>query len=218
MTSDPGYETRTGDRSLGTNRHHVALDGLRGWAALAVVLYHCILFYGPELTQIMIQNPTELADFRQGAEWLILNGANGSFAVTIFFILSGLVLAQSLRRNAGEPAIVLCLSFTIRRVIRLMPPLIVCVIFAFIVGQALAKFGIDASRQKSLVDLIENVLLRSFQINGATWTIQVEMLAIPFILTIFLLQRAGGPVLAFISFVAAVQIVPLTSLFGGVFI
>jgi peptidoglycan/LPS O-acetylase OafA/YrhL len=62
------------------------LDGLRGWAALVVVFYHATWeLFGVCLPQIRIQ---------------YLSLANdGSLAVNVFFVLSGIVLTQSFLRT-----------------------------------------------------------------------------------------------------------------------
>lgn len=200
--------------SLQSPEHHSALDGLRGWAALAVALYHTILFHGPELTAVMIQLPSQLSNVTDIAAWAVLNISNGSFAVTLFFILSGLVLAESLQRSALEPLVRLGVAFSIRRTIRLMPPLIAGVLFSFLVGHAMGWLGLGDDRIRSLSQLRDNLALTVFTVNGATWTIQVEMLAIPIMLAIFALQRVFGPVVVFLALVAAIHLVPYTAAFG----
>lgn len=196
-------------------KHHTALDGLRGWAALAVVLYHTILSYGPDLTAVMIRTPAQLAGTGDLVTWVVLNVANGSFAVSLFFILSGLVLAQSLQRSASEPFAQLCVGFTVRRTLRLMPALIVGVLFSFLVGHVVAWVGLGDGRMRSPSQLLDNLMLTDFSVNGATWTIQVEMLAIPIMLLVFAFQRAIGRVAIFLALIAAIHLVPHTSVFGA---
>jgi peptidoglycan/LPS O-acetylase OafA/YrhL len=194
--------------------HHTALDGLRGWAALAVVLYHTILSYGPDLTAVMILPPRQLGNASDILAWVTLTVANGSFAVTLFFILSGLVLAESLQRTADEPIGRVWIAFSLRRTLRLMPPLVAGVLFSFLVGHAMARLGLGDVRARTAAQLFDNLTLTSFKVNGATWTIQVEMLVIPIMLVAFALQRTLGQVTIFLTLVAAIQLVPHTTLFG----
>ncbi|MBI4921373.1 MAG: acyltransferase [Devosia nanyangense] len=93
-----------------------ALDGLRGWAALSVVVYHCfwqtfgVLF--PE-THTLI--PALLG--------------NGLMAVAVFLTLSGYVLTtRRWRRNDNPP---LLLS-AVRRYIRLTLPIIAAVLLVWV--------------------------------------------------------------------------------------
>lgn len=212
MIAPEPVEQRTASQRA--SQHHLALDGLRGWAALAVVLYHCILHYSPDLTAIMVRGPGELTTLREVLAWLALNVANGSFAVTLFFILSGLVLAESLQRQAADHPFGLAVSFAVRRTLRLMPPVIACLLFTYAVGNGLAALELATDRRSTLFDLWDNLLLLRFPINGATWTIQVEMLIVPFMLGVFFLQRLLGPIVSILAVIAAIHVVPLTTLFG----
>lgn len=195
--------------------HHTALDGLRGWAAFAVVLYHCVLSVSPNLTDLMIQPATSLGNLSDAWAWSVLALANGSFAVTLFFILSGLVLAESLERQKHYPLPALFAAFAVRRIVRLMPALIAAVVLAYLIGNALASLGIVPTRVRSLSQLWDNLTLLNFSVNGATWTIQVEILVIPFLCCAFLLQRLGGPIMAVAVLILAIYAVPKTTIFGS---
>ncbi len=73
------------------------LDGLRGLLALYVLLGH-------------------MAPFAVLPDWLQTLVSHGGAAVDIFFILSGLVITQSLLRAGGRPA-----AFLIARAVRIYP-------------------------------------------------------------------------------------------------
>jgi peptidoglycan/LPS O-acetylase OafA/YrhL len=97
--------------------HVAALDGLRGLAAMAVVVAHTF-------------NAVAMPDaVRAGilATPLAL-GLNGQAAVQLFFVLSGFVLAGSLERS-GERAP--WLRFYTRRFFRIHPPYVVAALVAF---------------------------------------------------------------------------------------
>lgn len=78
------------------------LDGLRGIAVLAVVIYHC--------------NP-QLLPF-------------GYLGVDIFFVISGFVITASLSAQRHDQAGRFLLDFYARRIRRLLPALLVCVLLS----------------------------------------------------------------------------------------
>ena len=84
------------------------IDGLRGIAALAVVLFH--LFAGPYQTYLPAATPRPLRFFFH-------QGLNG---VAIFFVISGFVIAHSLRNASARRGSFR--RFILRRQLRLDPP------------------------------------------------------------------------------------------------
>lgn len=76
----------------------LALEGLRGVAALAVVFSHCFYTFFPFL------QTGESGDLRYAWEYWLLNSPlrvfyNGTFAVTVFFVMSGYVLTRKFFEN-----------------------------------------------------------------------------------------------------------------------
>lgn len=92
---------------LGGRLRFKTVDGLRGIAAMAVVLFH-------------LHAATELAF----GDWLppILDQifSNGHYGIDIFFVISGFVIAYSIRSAA--PTLGYIRRFALRRSIRLDPP------------------------------------------------------------------------------------------------
>jgi peptidoglycan/LPS O-acetylase OafA/YrhL len=108
----------TAERELARSaktRRFVLIDALRGLAALAVLGCH-----------FMSQSP-----FDFGA---IDNGIPGRIGVDIFFVLSGFVIAYSVRKERVTPGFLG--NFAFRRSIRLDPPYWVAIICAIVVGAA----------------------------------------------------------------------------------
>jgi peptidoglycan/LPS O-acetylase OafA/YrhL len=81
------------------------LEGLRGWAAFFVVIHHCLCAFNHDF----------ILNYTGPFYWLI----GGRFEVTVFFVLSGLVLAMGpLKRQDPD----VCLMGALKRYIRLMWP------------------------------------------------------------------------------------------------
>jgi peptidoglycan/LPS O-acetylase OafA/YrhL len=151
------------------------LDGLRGFAAVAVAVYHSIL--GVDISQIqrILQPSIQHIDGVYGKmSKIVLAIFNGETAVVIFFVLSGAVLFNSLIRNQQVTSRVAA-SFLVRRFLRIYPTLFVCLVACALV------FSIWV-RPQTLEQFATNAVLYEFPINGATWTLNVELWAAPFIL------------------------------------
>ena len=90
-----------------SSRRLLAVDALRGVAALAVVFFHlqAALDRGPQAWM-----PALLGDLFRA----------GHYGVNVFFVLSGFVIASSVRDGDWTPAFLA--RFTLRRSVRLDPP------------------------------------------------------------------------------------------------
>lgn len=200
--------------SLSTTPRRQALDGLRGWAVLTVVFYHSVLYADPGLVARVLHRPVQdLTAPRDVATKLTLAVLNGEVAVQAFFVMSGLVLFRSLHDLAAAGPAGAAWRFTLRRVLRLYPALIVCLLFTAALQPALATLGWPAAPVDP-VALVRNILLLDWAVNGATWTLHAEVAAIPLLLgCFFAAQRYGLPALA-VALAAAVSAIPLRSALG----
>lgn len=102
-------------------KRNVSLDGLRGTAALVVVVFHFLACFAPELVPAYSPRVPLWVDTPLG---LVLNG---SFAVSIFFVLSGFVLAGASSRSTAPIA-----STIFWRWVRLAVPATVSVFFGWL--------------------------------------------------------------------------------------
>jgi peptidoglycan/LPS O-acetylase OafA/YrhL len=112
------------------------LDGIRGWAALFVLLHHLALTF----------EPSWFSDGSPGALGPLSFLIDGSLAVDIFFILSGIVLAaatdsarQGLRRFSF-------LGLMAKRWLRLALPIIVVGAFAWLMFRSHGNLAPQAGR------------------------------------------------------------------------
>lgn len=75
------------------------LDGLRGILSLIVALNHSFLVLAiPAYANVWGQNYLEFHDWQSKIQQIFMILGNGGVAVTLFFVLSGLVLGQSLSK------------------------------------------------------------------------------------------------------------------------
>ena len=182
-------------------RHFAFLDGIRGWAAFAVFFYH-LRIDRPETSLIRARTP----------QWVLDAAVEGKHGVAVFFVLSGLVIAYSLRKHlAPEPTSDRpefdAPNFALRRIVRLTPPyhaaIIVTLVFAF--GAALegghdyrpggAPFGMI----RLFAHLIYAQELFGFvNFNDVFWTLSIELqfyLAFGLLVLAYdRLSRSGRPI------------------------
>ena len=169
---DLAGEALAEQRALSSKSHFEVLDGLRGVAAIAVMLFH---------------------SYR--AEGLFHNAWS---AVDLFFLLSGFVIAYSSDEHLqqGMPAT----QFLLRRLIRLYPMIMLGTLVG--VAGAIANYKISASYPYSLWQIVTygclTLLLLFFEFNPPFWSIFSELVVNTFYA--LLARRLATPVLAPIVF------------------
>ncbi|MEC4590391.1 MULTISPECIES: acyltransferase family protein [Nitrospirillum] len=196
-------------------RRLVALDGLRGWAAITVSMYHGILQLSPAAHDSMMRPLQGEEGFYAVLSKLSLMLFNGNAAVVIFFVLSGKVLFDSLQRTENKPAVT-ALAFSVKRLIRLYPPLWVALaIYAgvFIAGTHLMPSV--WSVYFTFKQLLINASLTQITMYGASWTLTAELLAIPVLLGTHFLHRAFGSGGVFLA-VTLLLVLPGTALLAPI--
>jgi peptidoglycan/LPS O-acetylase OafA/YrhL len=183
------------------------IDGLRGVAALLVMLFH---FYTPKVSPLY----ATMHDWMPAPlDWLLLSGYVG---VEIFFVLSGFVIAYTLLNEECTPGF--AANFMIRRSIRLDPPywtLIAvsvgykCILWHHYAGAIISSMGVG------------NLLVNAFYLTGnaqhppivgVAWTLCLE---IRFYISLILMLVISNQVRRWISpragaWAFAVAFVPLT--------
>jgi peptidoglycan/LPS O-acetylase OafA/YrhL len=177
-----------------TNRRVVGLDGIRGIAALFVVLHHTYLISYP--TYPVNSGPW-------GLVWLMY----GHLAVVVFIALSGFSLGIGPARRGwqlGGKG-----RFAWRRAWRILPPYWAALVFSLIMCWTVAaEPGSAEPNAKAVVvyGLLLQDVFGSPVPNGAFWSIAVEaQLYVVFPLLLVMLRRAGAIVM-----VTAVTVVVTT--------
>lgn len=154
----PAPETRETPLSDGRN---LALDGVRGLAALSVALGHCMLIVaGVDVwSKTAFDFPAMPAQEIAGRLMHLLFPGNG--AVMVFFVLSGHVLWGSFARKRS--AVADFPDYLLARVFRLLP-LVIASTLLFLTLVTPTPW-----------ELAANMLLLSTSMNGVLWSLQVEM-------------------------------------------
>lgn len=161
------------------------VQALRGFAALWVVLFHAA--EGKHLEGIRAATPTWLFDAVFSA---------GHYGVSIFFALSGFVIAHSLRNADATPRF--AGRFVLRRSIRLDPPY--WATMALMIGQQMIEARIrgTAMPDVSVGQLIAHVfyvqdILGYPQISAVFWTLCFEIqFYLGFMLLLVIGRMVGG--------------------------
>lgn len=174
-----------------------ALDGLRGYAAVAVVLYHAILSPVPALVPDVVRRGIQAqADTYGVALKLVLAVLSGDVAVSVFFVISGIVLFRALlamHRSAGlRAAAATSWRFVVRRLVRIWPVMAVCLVAKVVLFRLLDLVWPALVDAPAAADLLPNLLLVAYPIHGATWTLMVELAAVPLLLACFFAVRRFG--------------------------
>ena len=180
------------------SRRIATLDGLRGWAALAVVFYHSLLATDPRIVPEVMQ--AGLGE-QQGLERVLLKLAlaccSGEVAV------GGLLRAERPWCCAGRWTGSTCDTggSAPGDSVAVPPP----PVLADLAGHGGVPGGAvrvvpgrgrrlvrTTSRRGRTGDLLANLVLARFPINGATWTLLVEMAAVPLAAAVLLRHAAAG--------------------------
>lgn len=166
------------------------LDGLRGVAAVVVVIWHALLTTTiPEEVPYLIGSTETTTDPAVGslAWWLFDTPLRllsmGSNAVIVFFVLSGVVLAVPVFRGARLDL----WNYYPRRVLRLWLPSAAAVIFAMLIITATNQDPANAEsawgREFSYTHLEPNIVMSSFFLitgsndyNNPLWSLKWELL------------------------------------------
>jgi peptidoglycan/LPS O-acetylase OafA/YrhL len=178
--------------------HSDPLQSLRGIAALSVAVGHAFT--------VMSNGRIEDAHFalRPGNALLTAGEVliQPNTAVVLFYVLSGFVLGESLRRRTAASELGHFGAFALRRLWRLLPVMWLSILFA--VGAAIllrgalfagttAWFNQFSSVATSPAILLQNLLGLSHSINSVLWSIQIELVMIVLLPPLVWLSARSSP-------------------------
>jgi peptidoglycan/LPS O-acetylase OafA/YrhL len=179
-----------------------ALDGLRGLAALVVVIHHGLLTWPVLADQYLVANRAS------GSWWLAFTPLHlawaGTEAVTVFFVLSGLVLVLPfLDRPAGAAG---WRDYYGRRLVRLYVPVVVAVVLAALLVRLFPRVpgpttswwfdwhGVPADLAAVANDL--QLVRDGSRLNSVLWSLKYEVLfSLLLPLYVVVVRRVRGRVL-----------------------
>lgn len=160
------------------------LDGMRGVAAVFVIFSHCFLWFAPEMhTGIDLQGLKEQLIFNSPFTFFFKGGS----AVTLFFVLSGFVLARSCMLSPNPSEYIL--SSAKRRYIRLGIPVCASIVISYILTHMGAfraeSLGSYSALSHKYVEelpfinfifdsLIGGMIYGNGDFNYVLWTINIE--------------------------------------------
>ncbi len=157
------------------------LDGIRGVAALFVMLHHCWLLSFPGY-------PSDTGPAWLG--WLIY----GHFAVVVFIVLSGFSLAVTPARSGWRLGGVG--RFAKRRAWRILPPYWAALVLSLAIAWTVTPQpgeGVPTAKSVAIYGLLLQDVFGAPSPNGAFWSIAVEaQLYVVFPVLLLMLRRAGA--------------------------
>lgn len=180
------------------------LEGIRGLAAIIVVLHHFSLAFYPALN---FGNLNQIHFSDGNLEMWIARSPlnilyNGGFAVSIFFILSGFVLSNTYNQTHNFKVVI---QYAIKRYFRLLVPVGVSIIVAFIFMKMNFMHNTNLgtitktndwlsgafTNQEGYFAVVKNIFIDVFffkdnSFNAVLWTMTYELLG-SFLLFVFLL-------------------------------
>lgn len=180
------------------------IEGIRGLAAIIVVLHHYTLAFYPALNfgnaqQAQIGNGNIELLFACSPLNIIYNGG---FAVCIFFILSGYVLSNKYHQTNNPKFLI---EYAIKRYFRLLVPVAASIILAYMLINSRLMYNADLgavtktndwlsgafNQSGNIVALIKNMFVDVFffkdnTYNPVLWTMTYELLG-SFLIFFFLL-------------------------------
>jgi peptidoglycan/LPS O-acetylase OafA/YrhL len=181
------------------------IESLRGIAALMVAVFHSIhLLPVDGIAQVYLRTIWDIRGPQALLTRLLMVFFNGGAAVSLFFVMSGFVLALSLGRDP-RPVPQLGKAFLTRRFFRIYPPLALNVLLyaaaMWIVSSGWPRLYNDPPPTPRAI--FDNLILIDKGVNGATWSLAVELLAVPFIFLAHLFTRGRSPWLILVPAILA---------------
>lgn len=156
------------------------LEALRGIAALWVAVGHSTIWlpFSAE-NNIWAKSLMDVQDIQATIARALILIANGAAAVDIFFVLSGFVLAKSLK--SITPSARNYLGYAIKPIFRIFPALLFSIVL-ILIYRAILSVGYTHANAAAIwfswwhndrlgfSEVVQNFLLMSYSLNSNAWT------------------------------------------------
>jgi len=178
-------------RRTASNAFIPQIDGLRFYAVVAVLVFHCSGYLSTPA-----RNPQAAA---AASTWVAALARSGHSGVELFFVISGFVLGLPFARAAagGGPPVSLRRYF-LRRLTRLEPPYIINMLLLSAVLVGLGKVAFDELLPHLLASLAycHNLVYgEGSSINFVAWSLEIEVqfyVLAPLLASVFALPSAAA--------------------------
>ncbi|MEB2535918.1 acyltransferase [Burkholderia sp. BCCIQ04A] len=176
-----------------------SLDGLRGIAAVSVGVFHGLLHYDTGAVQRVFEPSVfDVSSSRDVFLKMLLSVFNGHSAVIIFFVLSGFVLTESMKKMEDWGSVEVVSVFVVKRIFRIYPAVLGCMAFLFLCVIIFSRTGLLPFPDFSFFEVSKAALLVDTAIDGPLYTLQIELCAVPFLLLVHFLRKKIGVLADFI--------------------
>lgn len=174
------------------------LDGLRGLLALIVCLNHSYMVVTiPTFASVWQQNPLIFHDLQAKLQQLLMLIGNGGAAVTLFFLLSGLVLGPSLDKIKMNVRGIF--AFLAKRIVRLYPIYVLILVLTALYmrfGYSYETFPASSAWynwwmhfEMTFKEFILNFFFIHAYVGGVTWTLRVILITSLIFPVFFILNK-----------------------------
>jgi len=164
------------------NSFNPKIESLRGLAAIAVVITHCCAIFSVDGSAAFWTIPFGGRSVSQVGLTVITWLFDAGFAVVLFMVISGYVLALSLYGKRLSTAL---RPYLVRRAFRLLPPMWFSILLFLVVTHLYRPQDFSAfstwyvnifATPPTALDALKNIALVDFKSNPVTWTMYVEVI------------------------------------------
>jgi peptidoglycan/LPS O-acetylase OafA/YrhL len=175
-------------RITASGRYIPEIDGLRFLAILPVVLFHIRTF--------MLVKSENFYTPATSNDWLVRLTAHGHYGVQLFFVISGFVLALPFAAHfLKATGRVKLRDYYLRRLTRLEPPYILCLLICFLLLILINKYSAEGLWPHLLTGLFyAHTLVYGTHnpLNLITWSLEIEIqfyLLVPLLARVFTIRN-----------------------------
>ena len=155
------------------------VDGLRFVAITGVLVSHLLMNFLVKTGRIAGVGEIETLDAGVCERFLITVLLNGTLGVQLFFVISGFILGMPFARaHFGVRPMVKLRAYFLRRLTRLEPPYIICLVLLFSAAVWMGRESFAGLLPHLLASILylHNAIYGEYsRVNGVAWTLEIEV-------------------------------------------